>query len=583
MSLQIQIGADVSGIEQAIDQATNSINKIKPAAANGAASLNALGQVARDAPFGFIAIQNNLPILFDQFGALTKASGGLGGALKNLGATFLGPAGITFAIGGAISAITVLVQKYGSLGGALEAIFSKQSQYNEQILESTKSLEKFNKEKRTGIDISNQEAASVQGTIVRVESLGKIVTDVTKSYNERNSALNALKDIDKDHFGNLDIEKTKFSDLKIAVDNYTNSIKQAAITKGFEAAIGQTSVELAKQFKLLNNLKDELEEAKRAPVKFIGKADQVDTRDIDAATERFNKQNSVVNALRGEIALYNTEIDKSVQLQNAIQAPIDAANKKIEEQKKATENAKKIAEKANKIAQQKLKLQQEQLRVDNLYNAKQRISDQAKLNKEELNGIRNTTKERRKSEREIGINIPKQLPTTIPGLNNEELILKSKQAVNELDRLKKAADLTAAYNLISSTFFSPLENLFTNFIETGKFAFKEFGQAVLKAINQIIAKVIATGIITLLASLFIPGFAAAGGGIGASLLKGITGALGFGGGGFGGAGGSRVGQPNFGGVSAGGLQMAGAVNLSLRGSDLVGAINRTNATINRVG
>jgi len=31
------------------------------------------------------------------------------------------------------------------------------------------------------------------------------------------------------------------------------------------------------------------------------------------------------------------------------------------------------------------------------------------------------------------------------------------------------------------------------------------------------------------------------------------------------------------------MQMAGAVNLTLRGSDLVGAINRTNATINRVG
>lgn len=137
--------------------------------------------------------------------------------------------------------------------------------------------------------------------------------------------------------------------------------------------------------------------------------------------------------------------------------------------------------------------------------------------------------------------------------------------------------------MISSTFFSPLENLFTNFIETGKFAFKEFGQAVLKAINQIVAKVIATGIITLLASIFIPGFAAAGGGVGASLLSGITGALGFGGGGFGGGGRSRVQDPSFGGVSGGGLQMAGAVNLQLRGSDLVGAINRTNATINRVG
>ena len=40
---------------------------------------------------------------------------------------------------------------------------------------------------------------------------------------------------------------------------------------------------------------------------------------------------------------------------------------------------------------------------------------------------------------------------------------------------------------------------------------------------------------------------------------------------------------NFAGVQGGGMQMAGAVNLTLRGSDLVGSINRTNSTINRVG
>lgn len=581
MSLQIQIGADVSGIDKAISDASKSIDKIRPAAANGANALNALSQVARDAPFGFIAIQNNLPILFDQFGALTKASGGLGGALKNLGATFLGPAGITFAIGGAISAITVLVQKYGSLGGAIEAIFSKQSKFNEQILASTESLEKFNKEKRTSIEITNQEAASVQGTIARVQSLGAIVTDVTKSYNERNAALNALKDIDKDHFGNLDIEKTKFSDLKIAVDNYINSIKQAAITKGFESAIGQTSVELAKQVKLLNDLKDELEAAKRAPVKFIGKADQVDTRDIDAATERYNKQNVVVNALRGEIALYNAEIDKSVQAQNAIQAPIDAANKKLEDQKKAIESAKKAAAEAKKAAAERLRIAEKE-RTDSLRITEDRIKRQDFLNRIDNKDLIKSIKERRKIQRDAGIVTPTTLPTTptIP-INTQVLQNNAKIAQDALNQIKKDANLTAAYDLANQTFFDPITNAFENFLNTGKFAFKEFGQAVIKAINQIVAKIIATGIIALLFTLFTGGFgAAAGGAAGGFKTVGsiIGGALGFGG-----LGKARVQEPSFGGVSGGALQMAGAVNLSLRGSDLVGAINRTNATINRVG
>jgi lambda family phage tail tape measure protein len=168
------------------------------------------------------------------------------------------------------------------------------------------------------------------------------------------------------------------------------------------------------------------------------------------------------------------------------------------------------------------------------------------------------------------------MPMNVDAIKNQ-----AQAATSALDFLKKEANMSAAYNLMNDTFFSPVENLFSNFLQTGKFAFKEFAQSILKAISQIVAKIIATGVVTLLASLFIPGFAAAGGGVGASLLSGITGALGFGGGGFGGS--KSVAAPNFGGVSGGGMQMAGAVNLTLRGSDLVGSINRTNATINRVG
>ena len=559
------------------------LDKLPQAANQGAASLNALGQVARDAPFGFVAIQNNLPILFDQLGNLSSKSGGAVNALKSIGSALVGPAGVTFAIGGAISAITVLVQKYGSLGGAIDAIFGKQSQFSEQILEATKSYEDFNKEKRSSIEIANEEVASIEGTISRVQSLGAIVTDQTRTYNERNSALNDLKSISKEYFGNLDIEKSKLSDLTNAVTSYISSIKQAAITKGFEGAIGETSVELAKQIKLLDNLKGELEDAKRAPVKFIGKADQVDTRDIDAANERYNKQKQVVETLRKDITLYNDEIDKSVQKQNALKAPIDASNKSFEVQKQQLKDNAKNLKNYNKEQKDALELKIEQQRVDDLYATKKKIKDQAELNNIELEGIRSATKERRKGEREAGVGalIPKQISTVPPSLNNEKILTDARVATNTLDRLKKEADLTAAYNLINGTFFAPLDTLFSNFFETGKFAFKEFAQSVLKAISQIVSKIIATGIVTLLASILIPGFSAAGGGLGKTLLSGITGALGFGGGGFGGS--KSVAAPNFGGVSGGGMQMAGAVNLTLRGSDLVGSINRTNATINRVG
>jgi hypothetical protein len=556
------------------------LSKLPAAASAGASSLNALGQVARDAPFGFIAIQNNLPILFDQLGTLSSKSGGAINALKAIGSSLIGPAGVTFAIGAAISAITVLVQKYGSVGAALDAIISKQSVYSEEILEATKSYEKFNKEKRDSIEISSQEVASLEGTVSRVKSLASIVTDQTRSYNERNAALNDLKSISKEYFGNLDLEKTKLSDLTSAVDSYISSIKQAAITKGFEGAIGETSVELAKQIKLLDQLKQELDAAKAAPVKFIGKADQVDTRDVDAATARFNAQNKVVQSLRGDISLYNNEIDKSIKLQNQIQAPIDAANKALVDQKKAIENAKKAAADAKRISEERAR-NAEKERTDALRLVQDRIKRQDFLNKQDLKNLRSATDERRKIERESGIVTPTTLPT-VPSampMNAEKIAENANIASNALKQIKEDANLTAAFNLINGTFFSPIEDLFSNFLETGKFAFKEFAQSILKAISQIVAKVIATGIISLLATIFSGGFSSAAGGAAGgfkTVLGAITSALGFGGG-------QKVAAPSFSGVSGGGMQMAGAVNLSLRGSDLVGAINRTNATISRVG
>jgi DNA repair exonuclease SbcCD ATPase subunit len=557
------------------------LDKLPKAATAGASSLNALGQVARDAPFGFIAIQNNLPILFDQLGTLSSKSGGAIGALKSLGAALIGPAGVTFAIGGAISAITVLVQKYGSFGNALDAIFTKQSAFSKEILDFNKDLAKYNEEKRTSVEITQEEIATTEGAISKIRSLSSIVLDQTRSYNERNSALNALKDINKDYFGNLDLEKTKYEDLETAITTYIRSVRQAAVSKGFESAIGDASVQLAKAVALQAKLQEELETAKRKQPRFVGKADRVDTSEIDAAKEAFDEQTKVVEDLRKEISLYNIELDKSITLQNQIQAPIDAANKALEDKKrKEAEDAKRETERKRRL-QERVRAE-EKATKDALRIVEERIKRQDFLNKEDNKNLERTIKERRKLEREAGIIIPTTLPTAPSAIpfNADKIKANAKIAETALNNLKKEANFSSALNLMESTFFNPLTDLFENFINTGRFAFKEFAQSVLKAINQIVAKIIATGIIVLLASVLFPGA----GGIGATFAKNIgpaiSGAIGIGSG-FGG--GRKVANPSFGGVSGGALQMAGAVNLSLRGSDLVGSINRTNATISRVG
>jgi hypothetical protein len=311
-----------------------------------------------------------------------------------------------------------------------------------------------------------------------------------------------------------------------------------------------------------------------------------DFANANAASQAFGDRLDQVN---GELTGVNATINNLIDTQKKLDAQDKKSAQTAQKNKNAAAAQAKRDAKKNETQQKKnIALRTEQIRVDNLFNATKRISDQAAINKQELKGFRQQTRFRRREEREANLFLqkgkdllPTQISQIVPSLNNEKFLTSVRIANNELERLKKEANLSAAYNLISGTFFAPMEDLFSNFLETGKFAFKEFAQAILKAISQIVAKVIATGIITLLASLFIPGFSAAGGGLAATLLSGITGALGFGDGGPGGIG--KVAAPSFAGVSGGPLNMAGAVNLSLRGSDLVGSINRTNATISRVG
>lgn len=96
-------------------------NYTKNAGAAGGA-VNSLSRIVQDAPFGFIAIQNNIAETVSQFGVLVNKSGGVANALKSVGASLLGPTGILLGINFLISGVTLLVQKYGSLSAAAEAI-----------------------------------------------------------------------------------------------------------------------------------------------------------------------------------------------------------------------------------------------------------------------------------------------------------------------------------------------------------------------------------------------------------------------------------------------------------------------------
>ena len=608
MSLNIEIGANVSEASQKLtkfyadlkksinevnttvqkssntfqgstEKMTESVKSFGKASQN---SLTALSLTLQDLPFGFIGIQNNLPGIIQGFGQMSAEAKNGASVMSQLGTALVGPAGLFLAFSAVTSIVTMLTLKYGSFGEAMNSIFAKTNALSGKIKELSDSYKEFNKDLKTSEDIIGQEGASVSGQIAKVESLTKVVLDQTKSYNERNAALNALKEIDKDYFGNLDLETLKLGTLKAAVDAYKNSIIAAAVTKGFEEEIGRTNVELSKQESLLKKLEEAKKTAAAAPQKIIGKADQVDTRKIKQAEDAYNKQLLVVKELTKRKEELNAEIKKSIDAQIALRAPVDAASAALEEQKKRDKDLKSEKQWQEKWAKSWYKYNGRALGQEEAFS--RFVVGSTNLQVKAINKlIKERVKLRKESSKEESAAlVPKTLVGGEAFVNLKNIIQLAKDAALAIDAAAIEKTFQDIYNVLSNTFFNPISELFAGFLETGKFAFDDFRKSVSNAITQLVSQIVATGIIQLLATLFSGGFGATAGkmagtsGFLAGITKvfsGIGKAIGIGG----------VANPSFGGVQPGGLGMSGQVNVVLRGSDLVGSLNRTNATINRVG
>jgi hypothetical protein len=708
------INTQIDGLSESIKRAESlgfdKNGKVSENAGKARIALTNLKLVVQDLPFGFIAIQNNLPNLIESFDTLRGKGGGVRGALKELGGQLAGPGGLFLAFSAVTTAITYAVQEYGSLGAAVDALLGKQLPLAAAVRESAKAYAEFNKEKKSSEEISSSSIATTEAEVRKIKTLSDIVLDQTKSYNERNAALNTLKEIDKDYFGNLSLEKTKFDDLTLSVNGYIGAIQQAAITKGFSDELSKTSVELDKAENLLVKLSQQLDFA-NAQEKVVGIA-AIKIKDqalIEQATKDYENQKSVVDELQASFNDLNAKIDESVRKENAIKAPVDAANAAFEELKRQLEEARsrKIDFKFD------LKLSddyKEFIKYDSLDKALERLKQYGDtildVNKSELERGKALKGLIVDSKSILGVNTQlfdgfklgvtpvSQISDAIDnyGFAIQDLIIKEKELIKltparnnyfesvyktiakgltggdiagaidttgideAFNRIKEAADklpkdvnasfgefkntfptldqfkekvneiiqlelfktgkldfsqiseivtaelaalesvvngiskvsestkflkdqLELAYTAINQVFFAPLENLFETFFTTGKIAFKDFTKSVLKSIADIAAKLAATGVIKGLLFLLDPSGA----------LAGLGGSFGGAGGGngildaLGGVFGRSQRKPDFNRVSPPRTYGGDRVEFTIRGTNLVGVLNRANGEINRIG
>lgn len=243
-TLKLEIVATNQKAVGALQQTAEQLKKVEVASGKAMSSLSKntkqadsalmnLSRVAQDAPFGFIAIQNNLNPLLESFQRLKQETGSSATALKQLGQSLMGGAGI----GLALSVGSALLIKFGDelfkASAASELAAKSQKEFAESISDATGQAAK--------------ETAQLQ-------SLAKIVLDNAQSVDVRERALKQLKET---YQGNIDLQKVDIEDsakLKKALDDLSGAILRKAKANAFADLIAK---EEAKRAQLQNATLDD--------------------------------------------------------------------------------------------------------------------------------------------------------------------------------------------------------------------------------------------------------------------------------------------------------------------------------------
>jgi len=212
----IQFTGDASGLTASVGQANKALGSVKVNSNQAKNAITSLSRVAQDAPFGFIAIQNNLDAVIQSF-----SQSGI--SAKQFALALAGPAGLGLAFSVLTSQLTVNVQKYGSFSAALGALLGDFTDAKLAQLELNKAL-------RDGV-------GAAQSEINTIQNLLSIARDKTLSTQAQQQAIDKLnKEYDK-YLPKLTRENIDTQKVTDSVNNLSASLLKQAKIKGLQELI----------------------------------------------------------------------------------------------------------------------------------------------------------------------------------------------------------------------------------------------------------------------------------------------------------------------------------------------------------
>lgn len=265
---------------------------------------NAINQVTREgssflysAQTGFLAISNNLPILFDELGRLKKRNAEIvaqGGQVKSV---FKSIAGAIFSMGTALSlGVTLLTLFGGKIINWVSSLFEA----NKVLTEQEKLLIKQNKLKKEAAERFQKQTEYISKESSTYFGLIAGLKQTNAGSERRVELINEINDTYGTTLQNLKDEK-KFQDqLNESVTNYIALKRAEYKIKAFDELIQRG---LKKEAELTKELADQRKYLESATKDFVNsqtaKGISVTQRDINI---RFNESINTINDYNQEIA-----------------------------------------------------------------------------------------------------------------------------------------------------------------------------------------------------------------------------------------------------------------------------------------
>lgn len=210
---------DQKDLSTSTQQVSKGMGEVGKSTANATPTVIEFSRVIQDAPYGIQGVANNIQQLTTNFGYLQKQAGGTVPALKAFAGSFLGPAGIVFAV----STITSLLVTYG-----------------DELLASVRSTDAL-------ADATREYLGEATAEVSQLQTLVKIASDESKSREVREQALKKLKAEYPEYLGFLDLETINSKEAKTAVDELSKSLIRQAQIRGLNKLIEEKSLELSEK------------------------------------------------------------------------------------------------------------------------------------------------------------------------------------------------------------------------------------------------------------------------------------------------------------------------------------------------